>query len=592
MAQYGIKCLKESQYDWVIFPTDLPRSNLVMITAKTPHPTFHKEDKELPVRLFTAAALQDAASSLRHRFIGLNHQGFIEKAFTVDAQYNPTTMNVEALCYFPDEWIGIVKQLLASGKESIFSVEYTWREEKYTPEGVEFIGLCFDQVDLLCGVNAGDKHVSARLAESVLNMGLNRHALCEAEVDTHFPELVQEKKVTDSVNTPSQDFFKYECEANEFMAGSYKECESAVQECMTQRLTEPFAGYKDFDACVAANKDKSNPQAYCGYIKHKVESVSSAQNLKHQEPLTSVRPEDRNPNELLMKDNPISKEGNVIATPQQRPEETNLLNNEPFTPVVNQDPPNVEKPVMNVMSAGFVEDSKGPVGVGGTPSKDKPTFAMSGSTEPVKGGEKLVQSGETGGSANVDTQHMGTKNVQNQDADAGMHGSQGASTSTENPILEIFKTVGIQGTGKEANPVNDGLNKVDGPDLSNEDTYNKKGECKVLTESEKPIEQPKPVEQPIQPDPLKLAEAKIIELTKSNTDLEGAVAKLQENVKTFSNEKEQAVIKARSEGRQEILQKVKAVVPSNSMVSGVHQGAFRVLVNDVKKVLYESENET
>lgn len=293
------------QYSWVVFPEDLPRSNLVMITAKTPHPTFHKEDKELPVRLFTSNTLQDAASSLRHRFIGLNHQGFIEKAFTVDAQYNPTTGNVEALCYFPDQWIGVVKQLLASGKESIFSVEYTWRDERYTPEGVEFIGLCFDQVDLLCGVNAGDKHVSARLAESQLNMGINRHALCEAEVDTHFPSLVQEKAITQSVDNSSQDFFKYECEANEFMSGSHKECEAAVKECMeAKRLGEPFAGYKDFDACVAANKDKSNPQAYCGYIKHKTESDGSAGAM------------------LLRDKKPL---------PLQRPEETNVLNNEPFT---------------------------------------------------------------------------------------------------------------------------------------------------------------------------------------------------------------------------------------------------------------------
>jgi hypothetical protein len=33
----------------------------------------------------------------------------------------------------------------------------------------------------------------------------------------------------------------------------------------------PFAGYKDFEACVAANQDKDSPSAYCGSIKHKVE---------------------------------------------------------------------------------------------------------------------------------------------------------------------------------------------------------------------------------------------------------------------------------------------------------------------------------
>lgn len=33
----------------------------------------------------------------------------------------------------------------------------------------------------------------------------------------------------------------------------------------------PFADYKDWDDCISKNKDKDNPEAYCGYIKNKVE---------------------------------------------------------------------------------------------------------------------------------------------------------------------------------------------------------------------------------------------------------------------------------------------------------------------------------
>lgn len=33
----------------------------------------------------------------------------------------------------------------------------------------------------------------------------------------------------------------------------------------------PFAGYQDWDECIAKNKDKGNPEAYCGKIKHQVE---------------------------------------------------------------------------------------------------------------------------------------------------------------------------------------------------------------------------------------------------------------------------------------------------------------------------------
>ncbi len=44
----------------------------------------------------------------------------------------------------------------------------------------------------------------------------------------------------------------------------------------------PFAGYEDFAACVAANQDKDNPEAYCGAIQAKVEKTREV--LKHYAP--------------------------------------------------------------------------------------------------------------------------------------------------------------------------------------------------------------------------------------------------------------------------------------------------------------------
>ncbi len=38
----------------------------------------------------------------------------------------------------------------------------------------------------------------------------------------------------------------------------------------------PFAGYKDFADCVRRNRDKNNPKAYCGAIKHRVEDRPKA----------------------------------------------------------------------------------------------------------------------------------------------------------------------------------------------------------------------------------------------------------------------------------------------------------------------------
>ena len=35
----------------------------------------------------------------------------------------------------------------------------------------------------------------------------------------------------------------------------------------------PFAGYEDFDACVAANSDKADPKAYCGTLQSEAEKA-------------------------------------------------------------------------------------------------------------------------------------------------------------------------------------------------------------------------------------------------------------------------------------------------------------------------------
>lgn len=54
----------------------------------------------------------------------------------------------------------------------------------------------------------------------------------------------------------------------------------------------PFAGYEDFAACVRANQDKDDPEAYCGSIKHKVEGAMQktavAWQRRHYEDLASA----------------------------------------------------------------------------------------------------------------------------------------------------------------------------------------------------------------------------------------------------------------------------------------------------------------
>ena len=458
---------KESQYDWAILPEDLPKRNLVLITAKTPHPTFHKEDKRFPVRLFTTDELFEAARSLAHRPIGLNHLGLIAKAFTVDSQFNKSTNNVEALCYFPDEWIGKVRTLLAEGKESIFSVEYTWRDERFTPEGVEFIGLIFDKVDLLCGLNAGDKFTSAKLVESAIQLS-HRVGLMESVG----AELIQQEQISQPAE--GLTFFKKE---------ECIECAECKGECLPE--------------CLEKHREE---------VGKPVSSPSTGPQM------------------------PSKSEG----LPDM-PEKTNILDGSPQQPISNQDPPHTTEPIVNVASAGFVADDKG--FIGGEPSNTKPPVTLA---------------------------------------------------------------------GIESNPVIDGLNDVLGPDKSNEDTYTKVESEKRMSEAEKPIvtkpeDKPadKPADKPVdQPDP-KLVEAKkklseslatISTLEGRVKELEPVVNKLQENAKTYDSDKAKARKEGKAEGKQEVINKMKTVIPPTSFVSGNLQGSYRVLVNDLKKKVYESEN--
>ena len=45
----------------------------------------------------------------------------------------------------------------------------------------------------------------------------------------------------------------------------------------------PFAGFKDFAACVAANKDKKDPEAYCAQIMRMVEGAATKAKPKRKD---------------------------------------------------------------------------------------------------------------------------------------------------------------------------------------------------------------------------------------------------------------------------------------------------------------------
>ena len=239
--------LIESKYSWARIPEDIPRKNLVFVTAKTSTPTYHAEDPVYTRRIFDEEELKESARSLARRPIGVNHipEMVLPKPYQViDAQYNPETKSVEALLYLPDEYIQKIKE----GKIKHVSVEYYWRDEERLPEGVKFKGLVFDRIDLLEGMNPGDKNTEIKLLES-------KKALMEGEL-----EIMDEVKL-------------YESEAQQ-----YSELPSLEEIMVTtfRKLGEPLGPYKDFDDCVAKVKREKglsdeSARRYCGYLYWKIE---------------------------------------------------------------------------------------------------------------------------------------------------------------------------------------------------------------------------------------------------------------------------------------------------------------------------------
>jgi len=184
-----VKKYRIESFEWAKIPVDLPKENLVLLVAKTSDPTIHPSDPEYPIRIFSPTELHEAARSLAKRIIGINHLRLPDGspvliefspeeqqkigakfAFTVDANYNADTKCVETLLCLPKLYVNKIRRNYITQA----SVEYTWRDERKTESGTEFIGLIFDKVDLLedlpVGVTAGDRGTFFRLVESNRNL--------------------------------------------------------------------------------------------------------------------------------------------------------------------------------------------------------------------------------------------------------------------------------------------------------------------------------------------------------------------------------------------------------------------------------------
>lgn len=73
---------------------------------------------------------------------------------------------------------------------------------------------------------------------------------------------------------------------------------------------EPFAGYKDFDECVADNQDKKDPEAYCAVIKRKVEDTPD--DVEDMEDMNTMSDEEEDTSEEPAQEQDIEDLGDAL----------------------------------------------------------------------------------------------------------------------------------------------------------------------------------------------------------------------------------------------------------------------------------------
>jgi len=214
---------------------NVPKESIIRVIAKTKRDTLHPDDPQYKHRVFEEEELMMASRSLALKPVGLNHLETIPEAIVVNADWNVKDKVVEALLSLPQKFIDLIRK-----KEiTKVSVDYNWDAVEKQGEKSVFKGLKFLGLSLLHGLNPGDP-------------GAN--ILFESQTGRETMEI--------------------------------------------QVKGEPFASYKDFADCVAKNKDKDDPEAYCGSIKAKVETVSLAEAAQIEKLTKTVEQKDKRIEEL------------------------------------------------------------------------------------------------------------------------------------------------------------------------------------------------------------------------------------------------------------------------------------------------------
>lgn len=276
-----LETLSETAYSWAVLPENLPKENLVLITAKTTAPTKHTDTK-WHKRKFSTQELHEAARSLGYRPINDTHRKEdIKDALVIDAQWNETTQSVEALIYLPNNYIDFIKREKALGRDVKYSVEYSWRDEKYDAkdDSTEFVGLIFRKIAIIVpehlpeGFTVGDVATTSTLAEDYFN---KRGLMEMAQVEGKEESKIDFNKTIEGLNLARETALKEKTVAEEKLSAECKhalELSTAVEtltkekEELTKKLSAVEKENKDnIDAVVklqgtVANSNKEKEQA-------------------------------------------------------------------------------------------------------------------------------------------------------------------------------------------------------------------------------------------------------------------------------------------------------------------------------------------
>jgi len=222
------------------------------------------------------------------RPVGKNHEKFpIYGAYVVDSEYNEEEKQLEALLFVPSYYV----QKVSEGLIDHVSVEYTWRSDKKTSKGTEFTGLNITRVDLIEGLEPGDSNAQVILFEAKSKRG----------------KIIMEVK----------------------------------KEKETKKLTEGCVWSTKWDspeACIAANQDKENPEAYC------MSKVGESKGKEQEEPIPTNQEECEKKGWFWYEDachkEPKAeepKEESVDPEPSKEPTDTSNIKPGPDTLVTKED---------------------------------------------------------------------------------------------------------------------------------------------------------------------------------------------------------------------------------------------------------------